>query len=138
MKCNFLACMYKSLGRSSLITEILMAYKILISEGLIPKFLVFTRWIIRPFCLVIVLIHGSWGVSWLGTTSPLSHDDLVNSEYSAGSVAGILDGPLLTEEQVIYTRLGTILRQYHNIFIWRIGRSFELNSSKYSKLTYNK
>ncbi len=59
--------------------------------------------------LIIILVHWSGGISGLGATSPLGHDDLVHSEYRAGSVGGVLHGPLLAQQQIKHTRLTTVL-----------------------------
>ena len=61
--------------------------------------------------LVIILVHAPLGVPGLGTPSSLGHDDLVDPENGAGSVSGVLQGPLLGKHQIQYVGLQAVLRE---------------------------
>ena len=59
--------------------------------------------------LVIILVHAPLGVPGLGTACSLGHDDLVDPEDGAGSVSGVLQGPLLGKHQIQHVGLQTVL-----------------------------
>ena len=60
--------------------------------------------------LVVILVL-ALGIPGLGTPSSLGHDDLVHPQDGAGSVSGVLQGPLLSEHQIQHVGLQAVLRE---------------------------
>ena len=60
--------------------------------------------------LVIILVL-ALGLPGLGTPSSLGHDDLVHPQDGAGSVSGVLQGPLLSKHQIQHVGLQAVLRE---------------------------
>ena len=60
--------------------------------------------------LVIILVHAPLGVPGFGPASSLCHDDLVHPQDGAGSVGGVLQGPLLGKHQIQHVGLQAVLK----------------------------
>ena len=65
--------------------------------------------------LVVILVHTARGVSRLGPTGPLSHDDLVHPQDGGGGICGVLKSPLLGQEQIQNVRLKAVLNGINKI-----------------------